>query len=111
MADASSRFPPLYITACIIFAVGVAGLGCLLVLQPSSHIIKGFFYIFVGFIAFGTGEFLNHPKTPLMTVSEDDSVASPQFYRKRNACSLGNLCDIAALLLFFAGLSTLLYPK
>lgn len=111
MTDASNRFPPLYITACIIFGVGVAGLGCLLVLHPSSHIFKGFLYIFVGFIAFGTGEFLNHPKTPLITTSEDGGIASPQFYRKRNSCSLGNLCDIGALLLFFVGLAALLYPR
>jgi hypothetical protein len=111
MADASNRLPPLYITAWIIFGIGIAGLGCLLFLHPSSHILEGFFYIFFGLTSFGTGEILNHPKTPLISTSEDDGTAIPQFYRKRNSCSLGNLCDIGALLLFFVGLSALLYSQ
>jgi hypothetical protein len=111
MADARNRLPPLYVTACIIFGVGIAGLGCLLVLHPSSHILEGFLYIFSGCIAFGTGEILNHPKIPPFTTSEDGGTAIPRFYRKRNSCSLGNLFDIGALLLFFVGLSALLYPQ
>jgi hypothetical protein len=31
--------------------------------------------------------------------------------RRRNSCSLGNLCDIGAVLLFFGGLSALLFPQ
>ncbi len=109
MADASTRFPPLFIIACTIFGAGVTGLGCILEVQPTSRIFEGFLYIFIGCIAFGTGEILNHPKTVLLA-PKDDRVDSAHFYRKRNPCSLGNLCDIGALLLLFTGLSVLLYP-
>jgi len=106
MAGASNRFPPLYIAACIIFCVGLVGLGCIFVLQLPSYIFKGLLYIFIGFISFGIGENLNHSKIPSPAESPDIQ----QFYRKRNVCSLGNLLDIGALLLFFVGLSDLLFP-
>lgn len=111
MAGASNRFPSLYIAACIIFSVGIAGLGCIFVLQLPSYIFQGLLYIFLGLIAFGIGENINHPKTLLITTSEDNTPDSPQFHRKRNVCSLGNLMDIGALLLFFVGLSALLFPQ
>lgn len=106
MAGSSRRFPPLYIGANIIFTIGIAGLGCIFVLQLPSHIVNGLLYIFVGFILFGIGENLNHSKTPSTTASQD----SQQFCRRRNVCSLGNLLDIGAFLLFFVGLSALLFP-
>jgi hypothetical protein len=100
MAGASNRFPPLYVAACIIFSVGVAGLGCIFVLQLPPYIFEGLLYIFLGLIAFGIGENINHPKALLITTSENSNPDSRQFHRKRNACSLGNLIDIGALLLF-----------
>lgn len=109
MAGPNNRFPPLYIAACILLGVGVAGLGCVFVLQLPSHISQGLLYIFVGFIAFGIGEHLNHPNTT-SPVTRRNSRQSQQCYRKRNVCSLGNLIDIGGLLLFFVGLSALFFP-
>lgn len=106
MAGSCRRFPPLYIGANIIFTIGIVGLGCIFVLQLSSYIVNGLLYIFVGFILFGVGENLNHSKIPSTTPSQGNQ----QFHRRRNVCSLGNLMDIGALLLFFIGLSALLFP-
>ena len=106
MAGANNRFSPLYIVACIIFCVGSTGLGFIFVQQLPSYIYKGLLYIFVGFVLFGIGEHLNHSKIP----SNAGRQLIQRFHRQRNVCSLGNLLDIGALLLFFVGLSTLLFP-
>jgi hypothetical protein len=111
MAGANIRFPLLYITACIILGAGLTGLVCIFVIQLPSYIFRGLLYICIGLIAFGIGENLNHPKTLLIITNEDNSQKSQQFLRKRNDCSLGNLIDIGALLLFFFGLSTLLFVQ
>ncbi len=111
MADIRNRFPPLYIAAWVVLGVGVIGLCSVFVLQLPPFLFRGLLYISLGLIAFGIGENLNHPKTPLLKLGEDNSPLPPKFHRKRNACALGNLIDIGALLLFFVGLSDLLYPK
>ncbi len=112
MAGAGNRFPPLYLAACIIFGIGIAGLSCIFFLQLPSYIFKGLLSIFLGLVAFGIGENLNHPNIPQPTLGQDSNTPKPPpCHRKRNVCSLGNLCDIGALLLFFIGLSTLLFPR
>jgi hypothetical protein len=111
MAGAGKGEPPLYIAAYILFAIGTAGLVILLALQPASAKFQGLLYIFLGFMAFGTGEILNHRQAPRITSAGKDNPELPRFPRKRNSCSLGNLCDIGALLLFFVGLSALLFPE
>jgi hypothetical protein len=113
MAGASKRFPPLFLVACTLSGIGVLGvgalgIGCIFNLQLPSHLAKGLLYIFIGCIAFGIGELFNHPTTT--TTGPISSPNAQQLYRERNACSLGNLMDIGALLLFFAGLSALLFP-
>jgi uncharacterized membrane protein len=112
MAGASNRFPPLYIAACIIFAIGIAGLCSLFFLQLPTNVFKGLLSIFFGLTAFGIGETLNHPRISQPTLSWNNNISKvPRIQRKRNVCSLGNLCDIGALLLFFIGLSTLFFPR
>jgi len=109
MADTSDRFPPLYLAACALLGVGIIGLAGVFWLRPPAHIFKGLLYISLGCLAFGTGEILNHPKSVLPETIQELKSDSPQIHRKRNVCSLGNLCDIGALLLLFIGLSTLIY--
>ena len=111
MAGIRNRFPPLYVAAWIIFSVGILGLCSLFVLQLPPHVYRGLLYISLGFIAFGLGENLNHPKLPALKFDEDHQPVATHFYRKRNDCSLGNLIDIGALLLFFVGLAAWLYPR
>lgn len=109
MAGATRRLPPLFITACFLLGVGMVCLAGTLVLQPPPHLFKGFMYISLAFVTFGTGEVLNHPKERLIAREQD--TGNQPFYRRRNVCSLGNLCDICALLLLFMGLAALLYPR
>jgi len=108
MVDARMRFPPLYLAACISLFLGIAGLATLLILNHPTFIEKGLIYTFLGFICFGTGEILNHPKDIYLS-SGKEYKAEAQTQRRRNVCSLGNLFDIGALLLFFIGLSNLLF--
>jgi hypothetical protein len=109
MADAGTRFPPLYITAWVLLGIGISGLLSLLILRPPPHIFSGLLYILMGLALFGIGEIINHPKTSMPAKYFDDRPKKSN--RQRNSCSLGNLCDIGAVLLFFAGLSTLLFPQ
>lgn len=113
MTEKEHRLPFLYTASYFILSIGVVGLVCIFLVVPSD-IFKGLLYIFLGFIAFGAGEILNHPRTQLLTTGKDNdtsSTISRLFHRKRNPCSLGNLCDIGAILLFFIGLSALLFRQ
>lgn len=110
MEAAPKRHPPLFIISCIFFAAGVVCFGLCFVLQLEPNIFKGLLYISLAFLAFGTGEIINHPKQRLIGPATGKNPAARQMYRKRNVCSLGNLCDIGALLLFFAGLAAIFYP-
>ncbi|MFW2365131.1 MAG: hypothetical protein ACN4GW_01855 [Desulforhopalus sp.] len=109
MRTQQKRLPPLFIAACIIFAAGVACLGLSFTLQLELHIFKGMLYISFSFLTFGIGEIINHPKQRLVISATEKDKLTRQVHRKRSVCSLGNLCDIIALLLFFVGLATLLY--
>lgn len=109
MITGASRLPPLFITACMFIGVGIVCLFGTLVLEPPSHISKGLLYISTAFIIFGLGEVLNHPKERLNTHTQENSTHATEFQRKRNVCSLGNLCDICALLLFFMGISNMFF--
>lgn len=111
MAEKKKRLPFLYAASFFILLTGTVGLVYVFIAHPSSDIFKGLLYIFLGFIAFGAGEILNHPKAQQITTGKDDATASStfskRFHRKRNPCSLGNLFDIGAILLIFIGLSAL----
>lgn len=114
MANNKNRPPFLYGASYFILLIGASGVVYIFLAHLPSDIFEGLLYIFLGFIAFGAGEILNHPKTQMITTGKDDdtsSTISKQFHRKRNPCSLGNLFDIGALLLFFVGLSALLFRQ
>jgi hypothetical protein len=111
MADAGYRLPPLYLAAWTIGTLGIVGLGGVWVLHPPVHMYSGLFYLAFACIAFGAGEILNHPQTPQLSTDASASPAGAKLCRRRNPCSLGNLFDIGGLLLFFVGLSSLLFPR
>lgn len=110
MADANYRLPPLYLAAWAMGALGIVGLGGVLILHPPAQIYTGLLYLFFACVAFGAGEILNHPKPAQLTTNEITPPTDAQLTRRRNPCSLGNLFDIGGLLLFFVGLSALLFP-
>lgn len=111
MAGSGYRLPLLYLAAWTIGALGFVGLGAVWVLHPPARMLSGLLYLFFACIAFGAGEILNHPKTPRLSTNTSTPPAATEFCRRRNPCSLGNLFDIGGLLLFFVGLSALLFPR
>ena len=111
MNAASKDLPALFIAACIIFSGGVVCLSLALILPLAGHVFRGFVYISLALIAFGTGEIINHPRERLPLPGQAATSAPPRLYRRRNVCSLGNLCDIFSLLLLFAGIAALIYPR
>ncbi|GAB6191251.1 hypothetical protein JCM39068_10000 [Desulfocastanea catecholica] len=111
MAAAGYRLPPLYLAAWAIGALGIVGLAGVWLLHPPAHLYTGLVYLSFACIAFGAGEILNHPKPPQLPTEATTPPADRELCRRRNPCSLGNLFDIGGLLLFFVGLSALLFPR
>ena len=111
MADANYRLPPLYLAAWAMGALGIVGLGGVWLLHPPAHLHKGLLYLFFACVAFAAGEILNHPKPAQLTTKEITPPPDAELTRRRNPCSLGNLFDIGGVLLFFVGLSALLFPR
>jgi hypothetical protein len=90
--------------------LGGAGLLATFFLQAPDAILKGYTLLSLAVAIFGLGEICNHPKEK--TISKVDESAAKtlhQVVRRRNPSSLGNLLLILALLLFFIGLSSLVY--
>lgn len=92
-------------------AAGSAGLAVLLLLPATGTTKEGLLYLLVGTSLFGLGEILNHRKTEDLRAGDQHPGDRPSFHRRRIPCSLGNLSDIVAILLFFIGLSDLLFPR
>ncbi|MGW8194419.1 MAG: hypothetical protein ACWGOX_09160 [Desulforhopalus sp.] len=111
MDSSSGRPPSLFIAACTMLSAGVVFLILTLILVLDGHVFRGFIYISLALIAFGTGEIINHPKESLPLPEKNMLPSAPHLPRKRNASSLGNLCDIFSLLLFFTGIAALIYGR
>lgn len=111
MTTEPKRLPLLFIMACTIFSAGVICLGLTFTLQLNTHTFRGLLYISMALVVFGIGEIINHPKQRVITGEDRGDSSQVILRRRRNVCSLGNLCDIGALLLFFIGLATLLFPR
>lgn len=107
----SQNTPPLLLVACISLGTGILFLLSLLMFSWQPQQIKGISLVGAGLCCFGLGEILNHPKEQMMVLSEKQKPAQPLFQRPRNSCAMGNLCGILSFLLFFAGLSSLLYGR
>lgn len=97
--------------ACTVFSAGVICLGLTFTLQLNTHTFRGLLYISMALVVFGIGEIINHPKQRLITGKDKSGLPHRTLCRRRSVCSLGNLCDIGALLLLFIGLATLLFPR
>jgi hypothetical protein len=109
MTEQASKYPPMFLTACTLFSIGVLALLGTLLFYRHPPYLKGFFLLSSSLMGFGAGEILNHPKEPVPRFSVDGDNTLPQFYRRRNTCGLGNLLIIVALLLFSGGISSLIY--
>ncbi len=73
---------------------------------PQDVYFNGYRLIATGVIFLGVGEWLNHPPQVSLTLdTEDSSEAQRKKHRKRNPSSIGNLFEIAALILICVGIS------
>ncbi|MFT5728048.1 MAG: hypothetical protein ACI8PB_002199 [Desulforhopalus sp.] len=62
----------------------------------------------IGLILLGMGEYINNPQVDLPDNSDElQSKTSIYLTRKRNVSSLGNLLDIAGILMIATGIATL----
>ena len=111
MSVKHTRFPPLFIVACIAVAVAVVSIIGINMFSVANHIVRGVLLLSAGLTLFGIGEILNHPKETIFPIRQDAGPGIVKYYRRRSSCGLGTLCDIASLLFFFMALSSLFFAK
>ena len=111
MSSSAKQLPLLFVAACIFFIAGVICLGLTLTLQLDPATFRGYLLLSLALLIFGIGEIINHPNQRIFATPEEKLPTTPQVRRKRNVCSLGNLCDICAILLLFAGIGSLMAQR
>lgn len=75
-----------------------------------TSVTKGVGEISIGLILVGLGEYINNPQYNVSGPhSENQTKPSSYFSRRRNVSSLGNLFDIAGLLMISVGGATLFF--
>ncbi|TKB08595.1 hypothetical protein [Desulforhopalus sp. IMCC35007] len=104
------RKPPLAFTIALFsILLGGIGLGVSLLIQA---VPKGIDELAIGGLLLGAGEYLNHPRLsrqPASSSTQKTTLNLANFLmRRRNVCALGNLLDIAGILMLCIGLGTLL---
>lgn len=110
MTQQERKIPVTYYLAWALLTTGLTSALMPLLLQARYAVEKGIILVALAFCLVGIGELLNHPKEQIF-IPEGDNKKLPQFRRRRNVCGLGNLFLIVGLLLFFVGLSSLLFSK
>ncbi len=69
-------------------------------------LFNGYRILAMGVIFLGVGEWLNHPlQVSLLLVNENSSEVQKKNHHRRNPSTLGNLFEIAALILICIGIS------
>jgi hypothetical protein len=111
MSAKQTRFPPLFIVAYTAVAVAAILIIGVNMLSVANHIFRGVLLLAAGLGFFGVGEILNHPKETIFPIRQDAEPGILKYYRRRNSCGLGTLCDITSLLFFFMALSSLFLSK
>jgi len=108
--ESHSRIQPLFIAAYGAFVSAIAIIIGAFIFTLPEHFSKALLILSASFAAFGTGEFLNHPKQKLITPETVQSSQKPKYHHNRNPCGLGNLLDISGLILLFIALSAFFFP-
>ena len=100
------KTPMAFKIALVNLTLGVLGfVYCLL----SGSLLSGGGELSFGLILLGAGEYINNPQVDLPGKNEDVQCnVSHYFSRKRNVSSLGNLFDIAGILMIATGIASLL---
>lgn len=103
----TAKHPPMLIAAYIFLAAGIIGLSTTLLAFNDLFFRSGLLHLFGSLLCLGSGEVLNHRKELLITGDVQESQPTkPSYHRRRNTCALGNLLDIAALILLLTGFSS-----
>jgi hypothetical protein len=111
MRKNQTRFPPVFVTACIALTVAIPSVIGVISIPMTDHLNRGLLLLSVGLALFGIGEILNHPKQTIYPIRQDAESGVLKYHRRRNSCGLGTLCNISSLLLFFMALSSLFFSK
>jgi hypothetical protein len=90
--------------------LGSIGLGASLLI---TAVPKGIGEMAIGCLLLGAGEYLNNPKCPQQLPASGTKKTtfklSDYLKRRRNVCALGNLLDIAGVLMIFVGITSLFF--
>ena len=103
------RKPPLAFTISLLsILLGCIGLGASLLI---TAVPMGINELAIGCLLLGAGEYLNHPRftqQPAISSAKETTLNLANFLmRRRNVCALGNLLDIAGILMICVGLGSL----
>lgn len=109
MTKQKRKLPPMFLTACTFLFLGILGFFFTLFAVGATPSLKGFLLVSSSLIGFGIGEILNHPKVQIPQGTSNKENPAGDYYRRRSTCGLGNLMIIIAILLFFVGISSLIY--
>lgn len=103
MITGKNQTPLAFWVALMNITLGTIGIITGFILWTGTHGIEQFF---LGLLLLGFGEYLNNPRAP-QSVHDADT---PGFFeRRRNTCGLGNLLDIAGVLMLAIGAGTLFF--
>lgn len=111
MTESSTTTPITFFIAWTIFIFGLLCTTALFFVEAAYPIVKAMALIGTALLSIGVGEILNHPKEVIFTPENDKKKSKELYRRRRNVCGLGNLFLIIGLLLFFMGLSSLIYRR
>lgn len=106
MASEGSTNPLAFKIALINLVVG--GLALLASVLYTS-LTSGFSQLSLGLLLLGGGEYLNNPIYHQQTPDNKTREHQSFWNRQRNVCALGNLLDIAGLIMIAIGVATLLF--
>ncbi len=89
----------------------VAGVLAFMVSIFLTSLTSGFSQLSLGVFLLGAGEYLNNPTYHKQQVGNDNSPPPSYWNRKRNVCGLGNLLDIAGVIMVAIGTATLIFRQ
>jgi hypothetical protein len=99
MKPQKRKTPLAFMIALFNIFLGSIGLGASLLIPT---VPKGIGELAIGCLLLGAGEYLNNPR-----FSQQPAISN-FLMRRRNVCALGNLLDIAGILMIFVGVSSIL---
>ena len=107
MAELKTNTPVAFKLALLNLIAGTLGIVSTLLF---TSVTKGVGEISFGLILLGIGEYINNPRNNVpIPHSKNQTKPAGYFSRRRNVSSIGNLLDIAGLLMISIGGATLFF--